>query len=206
VSYCNNYIYQSSLIIPGSNPNGLFELLLVPQNDGYLNTSGLDFQADYAFDLFSGNLALHLLGNYNDEETQSVFGQTAFDQAGSLGGDSVFTGVPKTKFTFAATYSEGPWTATAQSRFIGQAKVNNAWKSGVQIDNNQIPLVDYFDVRGTYKWNDNIQFYGSVDNFFDTPPPTTVGTNASTNGASTVSAGTYDTLGRMYHAGIRFTY
>ncbi len=205
-SYCNNYVYQSSLIIAGSNPNGLFELLLVPQNNGFLDTSGLDFQADYSMDLFSGNLALHLLGNYTDEETESVFGQQRFDQAGSLGGDSQFTGVPKTKMTLTATYSQGPWTATAQSRFIGQAKLNNAWTSGVQIDNNQIPFVAYFDARGTYKWNDNVQLYGSIDNFFDTPPPVTAGTNASTNGASTVSAGTYDTLGRMYHAGIRFSY
>jgi outer membrane receptor protein involved in Fe transport len=123
-----------------------------------------------------------------------------------MGGDSTFTGVPKMKFTAAATYSEGPWTATAQTRFIGQAKLNNAWTSGVEIDNNQIPLVAYFDVRGTYKWNDNIQLYGSIDNFFDTPPPVTAGTNATTNGSSTTSNGTYDTLGRMFHAGIRFSY
>jgi outer membrane receptor protein involved in Fe transport len=205
-SYCNNYVYNPALVIAGSNPNGLFEVLTIPQNNGFLQTSGLDFQADYAFDFLSGNLALHLLGNYNDEETESIFGFTPFDFAGSMGGDSQFGGVPKMKFTTAATYSEGGWTATAQARFIGQAKLNNAWTSGIQIDNNQIPLVTYFDVRSTYKWNDNIQLYGSIDNVFDTPPPTTVGTNASTNGLSTTAPGTYDTLGRMYHAGIRFSY
>ena len=206
VSYCNNYIYNPALIISGSNPNGLAVVLLVPQNNGFLNTSGLDFQADYTMPLFTGNLALHLLGNYNDQETESIFGAQAFDFAGSMGGDSQFSGVPKTKFTLAATYIDGPWSGTAQGRFIGQAKENNAWTSGVQIDNNQIPLVTYFDVRGSYKWNDSVQFYASVDNFFDTPPPVTEGTNASTNGLSTTAPGTYDTLGRMYHAGIRFSY
>ena len=206
VSYCNNYVYDPSLVIAGSNPNGLAVVLLVPQNNGYLNTSGLDFQADYAMDLFSGNLALHMIGNYTDQETQSIFGQAAFDQAGSMGGDSVFTGVPKTKITYAATYTEGPWSGTVQGRFIGQAKLNNAWTAGVEIDNNTVPLVNYLDLRGSYKWNDNVQLYGSVDNFFDTPPPTTVGTNGSTNGVSTTSGGTYDTLGRMFHFGLRFSY
>ena len=39
VSYCNNYIYSPSLVIPGSNPNGLNVVLLVPQNNGFLQTS-----------------------------------------------------------------------------------------------------------------------------------------------------------------------
>ena len=205
-SYCNNYVYNPALVIAGSNPNGLAVVLLVPQNNGFLNTSGLDFQADYSMALFTGNLALHLAGNYNDQETESIFGSAAFDFAGSMSGDSQFSGVPKTKITLGATYSEGGWTVTVQNRFIGQAKLNNAWASGVQIDNNQIPLVNYIDLRGTYKWNENVSLYGSIDNFFDTPPPMTVGTNASTNGVSTTSGGTYDTLGRMFHAGIRFSY
>jgi iron complex outermembrane receptor protein len=203
-SYCNNYQYTSP--VTAANPNGLNVVLLVPANNGYLTTSGLDFVADYSMDLFKGTLGLHLLGNYTDEETQSVFGAAAFDQAGSLGGDSVFTGVPKTKFTLGATYDEGPWSGTVQTRYIGTARINNAWTSGVQIDNNSVPAVAYMDLRGTYKWNDNVQFYAAADNVWDTPPPTTVGTNASTNGASTVQSATYDTLGRMYHAGVRFNF
>jgi len=203
--YCNNYHYDPT-IITAANPNGLAVVFFVPTNNGFETTSGLDFQADYQMSLFSGNLALHLLGNYTDETTESTFNSAAFDAAGSLSGDSLFSGVPKTKFTFSATYTEGPWSGTAQTRFIGQAKLNNAWMSGVQIDNNQVPPVAYFDLRGSYKWNDNVQFYAAADNVFDTPPPETVGTNPSTNGNSSTSAGIYDTLGRMYHGGIRFSF
>ena len=204
-AYCNDYIYNAA--VSATNPNGLGLVLLVPANNGFLTTSGLDFQADYAMDLFTGNLALSLLGNYTDEQTESVFGGAAFDQAGSVGNDSVFFGaVPKMHFTLAATYADGPWAGTVQSRYIGTARINNAWTSGVQIDNNAVPAVAYMDLRGSYKWNGNVQFYGAIDNFWDTPPPNTVSTNANTNGGSTTAISVYDTLGRMYHAGVRFSF
>jgi iron complex outermembrane receptor protein len=110
------------------------------------------------------------------------------------------------KFNLGATYDEGPWSGTVATRYIGTGRLSNAWTSGVQIDNNAVPAVAYMDLRGTYKWNDNVQFYGAVDNVWDTPPPLTVGTNASTNGGSTTNISTYDTLGRMYHAGVRFSF
>jgi len=33
-----------------------------------------------------------------------------------------------------------------------------------------------------------------------------VSTNANTNGGSTTAISVYDTLGRMYHAGVRFSF
>jgi iron complex outermembrane receptor protein len=203
-SYCARYDYSATPT--SANPNGLFRVFNTPANNGFLKTSGLDFVADYSMDLFAGTLGLHLLGNYTDEETESVFGQAQFDFAGSLGADSVFSGVPKMKFSLGATYDEGPWSGTVATRYTGTARLNKAWTSGVQIDNNAIPAVAYMDIRGSYKWNDNVQFYAAADNVWDTPPPLSVGTNASTNGGSTVNIATYDTLGRMYHAGVRFSF
>jgi iron complex outermembrane receptor protein len=202
--YCNKFDYSAP---PNAgNPNGLFRVFNTPQNNGFLTTSGLDFVADYSMDLFKGTLGLHLLGNYTDEETESVFGQKQFDFAGSIGGDSLFIGVPKMKFSLGATYDEGPFSVTVATRYIGTARLNNNWKTGVQVDNNAVPAVAYMDIRGSYKWNDNVQFYAAADNVWDTPPPNVVGTNASTNGGSTVQIATYDTLGRMYHAGVRFSF
>jgi len=164
-SYCADWTYNSSLVIPGTNPNGLQFVYTYPFNNGFLTTSGLDFVADYAFDFMGGNLAWHLLGNYNDEETQSQFGvnntngtQAAYDYAGATA-YGPFSGVPKTHITLSATYTEGPWTATVQTRYIGAAQLVNGWTSGVQVDDNNVAQVAYLDLRGTYRWNDNIQFY-----------------------------------------------
>jgi hypothetical protein len=209
-SYCADWVYNSSLVVAGSNPNGLQFVFTFPYNNGFLQTSGFDFQADYSMDLFSGNLALHLLGNFTDEETQTIFGSTnpdgsplTFDYAGSMG-PGPFAGVPKLHVTGSATYTEGPWSGTIQSRYYGQAKLVNGWTSGVQVDNNVVSQVAYVDLRGAYKWNDYLQLYVSIDNTFDSPPPLTVGTSPSTNGLSRTNPSQYDVLGRMYHGGIRF--
>jgi outer membrane receptor protein involved in Fe transport len=210
-SYCTDWVYNSSLVVAGSNPNGLQFVFTFPYNNGFLQTSGLDFQADYSMNLFSGNLAMHLLGNYTDEETQTIFGSTTatgapltYDYAGAMGGGP-FSGVPKLHATASATYTEGPWSGTVQTRYYGPAQLVNGWTSGVQVDNNNVSQVAYVDLRGAYKWNDYFQLYLSVDNTFDAPPPLTVGTSPSTNGLSRTNPSQYDVLGRMYHAGIRFS-
>jgi iron complex outermembrane receptor protein len=202
--YCNKYDYTAPP--SAANPNGLFRVFNSPQNNGFLQTSGLDFVADYSMDLFSGTLGLHLLGNYTDEETESVFGGKQFDFAGSLSNDSVFVGVPKMKFNLAATYDEGPWSGTVAARYIGTGRLSNAYTTGVQVDNNAVTAVAYMDLRGSYKWNDNVQFYAAADNVWDTPPPNLAYGNESTNGGNNVNISTYDTLGRMYHAGVRFSF
>ena len=213
--YCANWRYNSALQLAGSNPNGLQFVYTFPYNNGFLSTSGLDFNADYATDFLDGNLALHLAGNYTDQETETEFGvidpatgqQATYDFAGSLGGGSQFTGgVPKLHFNLSATYLEGPWSGTVQTRYLSSAKLTNGWTSGVQIDNNDIPQVAYLDLRASYKWNDNIQVYMTVDNTLNTPPPQVVGYSPSNNAYSTTNPSIYDVLGRMYHAGVRFSY
>jgi len=78
--------------------------------------------------------------------------------------------------------------------------------SGVQVEDNNIAQIAYLDLRGTYRWSDNIQFYLSVDNVLDTPPPVTVATTAGSLGVSTSNASQYDVLGRMWHGGVRFSF
>jgi outer membrane receptor protein involved in Fe transport len=206
--YCADWVYGAPVNL--TNPNGLAFVYSYPYNNGFQTTSGLDFVADYAMDFMGGNLAWHLLGNYNDEQTASEFGvtnpdgsQAVYDFAGSLRGP--FGGSPKMHMQLGATWSGGPWTGTVQTRYIGTAKLVNGWFTGVQVDDNRIPQVAYLDLRGTYRWNDNVQFYLSVDNVFNTPPPLTVGTNPSTNGGSTINHD-YDILGRMWHTGVRLSF
>jgi outer membrane receptor protein involved in Fe transport len=204
-NYCDNWVYGAP-IIPGTNPNGLRFVYTYPYNNGFQTTSGLDFVADYAMDFMGGNLAWHLLGNYNDELTASVFGVNNPDGSPAAKDTAGERGQPKMRMTLGATYTAGPWSGTIQSRYLGTGKLNNNWVSGVQIDDNRVAQIAYLDLRGTYRWNDNLQFYLSVDNVFNTPPPTTVLTTPSTNGTSTTSASTYDTLGRMWHTGLRFNF
>ncbi|MES2291838.1 MAG: TonB-dependent receptor [Pseudomonadota bacterium] len=209
--YCANWRYNAALA-NSSNPNGLQFVYTFPYNNGYLKTSGLDFNADYATEFLDGNLALHLMGNYTDEETETEFGvidpatkqQATYDFAGSMSNGSLFTGVPKLHFNLSATYAEGPWSGTVQTRYLSSAHLVNGWTSGVQVDNNDVPQIAYLDLRGSYRWNENIQFYMAVDNLLDTPPPSTVSYSPSNNAYTTTNPSVYDVLGRMWHGGVRF--
>ena len=209
--YCSDWRYNAALA-NSSNPNGLQFVYTFPYNNGYLKTSGLDFNADYATEFLDGNLALHLMGNYTDEETETEFGvinpatgtQATYDFAGSMSNGSLFAGVPKLHFNLSATYAQGPWSGTVQTRYLSSAHLVNGWTSGVQVDNNDVPQIAYLDLRGSYRWNENIQFYMAVDNLLDTPPPSTVSYSPSNNAYTTTNPSVYDVLGRMWHGGVRF--
>ena len=199
--YCAKLVYDG-----GDYPGALGHIVGSPINAAAQSTSGLDFQADYPMDFFSGSLNWHMVGNYTDETTRQFLGLTV-DSAGSLGPDSSITGVPKTKIEMQASYTEGPYTASIQGRFIGQARLNNAWVSGVDVDNNQIPMVGYLDLRGSYRLNETVQFYGAIDNTLNTPPPYVVQSNGVNSFANpNTNSAIYDALGRTFRAGIRLRY
>jgi iron complex outermembrane recepter protein len=188
-----------------STVNGYLQVATVPINANSQSVSGLDFQADYGFPILSGVLNLHLLGNYVDQQTQTAQGST-FDYAGSIGPDSAVRGIPKFRSTAAATYVEGPWQGTVQGRFIGAAKLNNAW-GPLQVDDNSVPFVSYLDLRLSYKWNDNIQLYSAIDNVTNVPPPITPGTTNSQNFYDQgITDYIYDAIGRQFRIGVRVKY
>jgi iron complex outermembrane receptor protein len=189
------------ILLPSDFNGALNFILNVPQNAASQRESGVDFAADYRMDLFSGSVAWSLRGTYYDEDTRTAVGLT-YDGAGALGADDPFTAGPKLHTNISATYTEGPWSGTVQGRFIGSARLNNLWTSGIQVDNNSVPWVGYLDLRGSYKWNDNIQLYADVDNVTNAPPPNIATTSGGTGG----SAVYYDGIGRQYRIGLRFNY
>ncbi|HWY62464.1 MAG TPA: TonB-dependent receptor [Rhizomicrobium sp.] len=184
-------------------PGALVLAITAPLNANTETTSGLDFQTDYNMEAFTGNLNLHLVGNYTDTQTISALGFT-YERAGTLSGAAVggFTGNVKLKFNLAATYTSGPWSGTVQGRYLGSAHLSGAWHSGVEVDNNNIAPVGYLDLRGSYKWNDHMQFYTSINNVNNAPPPN-IPTATGVGGNNTQI---YDGQGRTYSGGIRISY
>jgi outer membrane receptor protein involved in Fe transport len=197
-------LYCGQLVFGG--PGGaLSQINSGPLNADQQTVSGVDFNADYITDFLAGKLLLHLVGNYTDEQTQTDQG-IKYDYAGSLSYDSPFVGVPKFKATLAATYSQDAWSATAQTRVIGSAHLVNGW-TPLNVDNNSVPQVAYFDLRGSYRVNDNIQIYAAADNVFDTPPPDVPGSAASvTDFETSARDDIYDAFGRVFRIGLRLNY
>jgi outer membrane receptor protein involved in Fe transport len=203
-AFCNQLTFAGPT---GSAGNAsLSQVATVPINANSQDVSGVDFQADYRFPILTGDMNLHLVGNYIDSQDQTAAGVPAFDYAGSIGPDSAVRGIPKFRGTASTTYLEGPWQGTVQGRFIGGAKLNNAW-GPLQVDNNEIPFVAYLDLRLSYRWNDNIQLYGAVDNVTNVPPPITPGTSNSQNFYDQgITDSIYDAIGRQFRIGVRIHY
>ena len=70
----------------------------------------------------------------------------------------------------------------------------------------EIPLWAYLDLRGNYKWNDNMSFYGAVDNLLNTPPALVPLASNNVIHSLPTNHSSYDLLGRQFRIGVRFNY
>jgi outer membrane receptor protein involved in Fe transport len=218
---------MASVIHPGQNgnpndplctqlifngPGGLLGAIASsPSNFALETTSGLDLQANYEMDFFDGTLAWQAVANLNDEFTVTNPATGTSDSAGS-------GGIPKWKGILQATYNSGPYSITAMGRWYGTSVVAQNGNTGNLASaanallydpaHFEVPFTAYLDLRGNYKWNDNISFFGAIDNFFNTPPalvPTTATTAGQGNFYGTTTS-VYDQLGRNFRLGVRFNY
>lgn len=198
--YCGSQFY-------GYTNGALTQVITQPVNAAAETVSGLDFQADYNMPLYDGSLLWRVIGNYTDEQTRRVLG-TLTDAANCMGPQCVFSGVPKFKATVSATYAEGPVSFTVQTRLIGAGKINTYWNAS-NIDYNNVPFFAYIDLRASYAFADNVQFYGAMDNVTDKSPAIIPSTNGNAQDAyyfAPVRGDIYDTNGRTYRIGVRFSF
>jgi len=203
----------TALIFAG--PGGaLSNTINEPINISSQTTSGLDLAANYSMDFWEGNIAWSAVASLNDENTITQPGTPTNDSAGTAGN-------PKWRGIASAAYTTGPYSLTVQGRWYGTSKQANTANSGnlaTASTSNlypttgdgqfEIPFVAYLDLRGSYKWNDNVQLYGAIDNVTDVPPPLvpSLASNVKAQGSLVPTATTYDLLGRKFRLGIRFNY
>jgi outer membrane receptor protein involved in Fe transport len=215
-------IYCPQLVFAGgaSQPT---QINVFPLNSAVDSISGLDVGAQYTHPLWEGAVTWDLLANYIDRQTRTAQGIT-YDRAGALGGspDVYASGTPKLRANLSATYKQGAVSFTAQGRFIGSAVLTNGTEGLPQlasaslssggvltrgdirglVDNNAIGAQAYLDLRASWRWNNAVEIFGAIDNVNNATPPALPTTGAG----NTSNAAIYDTLGRSFRLGARFTY
>ena len=176
-------------------------------NTGSLATSGLDFNADYSFDLDeiglgnAGGLNFNFVGTYLiDISTESFPGSTPFDCSGLYSG-RCGTPNPTWRHKFRATW-EMP---------IGiDASVSWRMFSAVDLDgvtvnplNRQHTLEarHYIDVAASYNVTDNWNVRVGANNVLDKDPPLGAGAVAAPFGNGNTYPQVYDALGRYLFIG-----
>ncbi len=210
-----------SALVFGGTGGALSIINRVPVNINAIRTSGMDIQANYATDLWDGQMTFGFTANYVDEITIQSFGATTpNDYAGVLGAGapSFSSGAPKWKGVMSANYKTGPYSLTSQVRWYGSAILNNQWNTGNQAPASarwtvpdsvfNVDPTAYLDFRASYDWTDNWQIYGAVDNALNIPPQMKPGTQdgVQSNGGPTHSVTQYDYLGREVRLGVRFNF
>ena len=198
----------------------LTDITAVPVNIASQTTRGYDIEASYRTPLdaivtdMEGNLTIRLLATHVITNKTNALG--VITQIAGVNGGSV----PSWHWLGTVTYDAGPFTTNIGVRAISAGVLNWAYvecASGCPastithptINNNHVDGALYVDIGGSYKiaQGDNgslTEVYLKVDNVANSAPPVAV--SGLSNGFLGLGTNTtlYDTLGRMFHLGVRF--
>jgi outer membrane receptor protein involved in Fe transport len=187
-----------------------------------VHTNGLDFEMAYSIplsDLFSGGggtFSIRALATKVFHLTTTDKTGTSIDRAGQNSQPvSGTSGVPSWQGNLYLTYTHGPFSGTAQVRYVsagtrdntligpGQAGYSTALANSVTI--NHIPAYAYLNLNASYALINNgrhkVEVFGVVNNVTNTTPPNYLATGFG--GTNNVL---YDVLGRAYRGGIRVAF
>jgi len=203
-AYCNN-ITRSA--------NGLFQQFIdLNFNSATLETAGIDVDLSYNMDLGFGlsgaegsNLAFRFYGTWVDKyDYTPVAGIPNVYECGGAFGLTCGAPNPTWRNSLATIWSSGPLTAQLLWRYIGSVDdegKNDLYDYAVQSIDSQ----SYFDLSGTWAFNDAVTLGFGIDNLADTmpsvkiPSPQNNGNGEQSNTFPTV----YDLMGRTYWATLK---
>jgi iron complex outermembrane recepter protein len=189
-----------------------YEVSLTNANIGGLETSGVDYAANYSLNFdwgLFGNSSSVSLNTYwtwtNEFKSQPVQDlPTITDCVGSFG-STCGEPTPEWKGVSRITWDTGPLQLSLRYRYVGKVTVDSYLlpvRSGQSRDLADFtnPVVDaqnYFDISGSFDVGEKLELFGGVNNIVGDDPPVL---GSSTIRANTWPA-TYDILGRFFFIG-----
>ena len=183
-------------------------------NIGGLSTSGIDFNANYAFDLEDmgmsnmGSMQLSFVGTWLESletDTGLGFANSVYDCTGFFANQC---GVPNPEWRHRArTTWLTPWDLAISGtwRHYGEAEIAVLGADGSM--NNSGPRLDkvldsqnYFDLAATWQVMDTVTLRAGVNNVLDSDPPLSY--SVGTTGNNNTYPQLYDALGRYFFFGV----
>ncbi len=179
--YCRNIGRDQT---PGNN--GVTTIVTgLTQNQGKIDTDGIDIQFDISAQAGPGTVRLNTVANHIFSfRQQAAPGQAQLEYAGH-------TGYYDWRVFNTLSYQWGPANVGLRWQHLSSvsalAKVTSPTST-----NPDISSYDYFDLTGNYRLTDKISFGAGVSNLFDKVQPETASTPGSTDPQN------YDIIGRRY--------
>jgi outer membrane receptor protein involved in Fe transport len=176
-------------------------------NIGGLQTSGVDINASYAFEIGSmGGINLHLVGTYLEElitDPGAATGVAPYDCKGSFGAALCGTPNPEWRHRFRVEWNT-PWNLDLFGTWRHYSEVQRVSAANVYIPNtldSDFDAQNYFDLSGNYALFENTNIRFGVNNVFDEEPPISANVGAGFGNGNTYPQ-VYDALGRWVFAGV----
>jgi len=191
----------------------------------YLQTKGVDFEANYTTDMGdwgwhdAGSLGFNFLGTYTQHLTTQPIptpavgaGQDKTYDCAGLFGVTCGTPTPKWRHKFRVTWTS-PWdfSLSVNWRHLGSVKfdgntANTNLNVGVfDAPDNKVRQFNYFDLSGNWTVSEGLELRAGIDNLFDKTPPVldsnTLAISGPPFGNGNTFPGVYDSLGRTLFVG-----
>ncbi len=173
----------------------------------YLQAEGIEVAFNFNFDLQDwGNLAFSgNINKYLTQESQSSDTVPVLDCKGYYG--TSCDPLSDLRWIQRTTWTIDDITVSLLWRHINSVQVEPTERNLRFEAFRSIESYDYFDIFASYTFTDNVTFTVGIDNMFDKDPPVLgndVGDTSSNSGNTFPS--NYDTLGRIYKAGLKFKF
>jgi iron complex outermembrane recepter protein len=225
-SYCN--LLSGTGAVAGGGYTNLTAVAVPDLNLGSYITRGVDLETDYNLPLdrvhqgWLGNFSVRLIGSYlYDMLINTGTGAPVYNYAGVSGPTAAFgyfNTSPKFQGNGFFTYSVGPFSSTAQVRYISSGKYQlldpvtglplvtpgepgyNSTLSN-SINENHVDSATYVNLSVAYEITRSLQLFGVVNNVFNKAPPLAPGGNGyPTNPVY------FDTYGTAWKLGVRLQF
>jgi outer membrane receptor protein involved in Fe transport len=164
--------------------------------------AGIDYEASYDMDLLGGNVAFRLLASRQYRNQRTTPGGQPVNSAGETGRSDN----PIWQGKFSAVYRNENITLFSQVRYTDSGAYDLELVEGVDINRNKVASASYVDVTGTYRFGAAQQYeaYLSVNNLFDRDPPFAPAVSGTHLSWSNFTL--FDTIGRYYNLGFRYSF
>lgn len=203
--YCAGLIRSGDIagIADVNSPDETFQSI----NGGTVNTSGIDLQIDYGFDLnwmglpeSAGGIKMNLLiSRLLDYKLKDTPGVPEIDYAGTInyfgGGISLGQTFPEMRAVLTTDYSFSKFGVSLRGRFIDKMDNRASVQYAGENSFTGVGSVVYWDVAAVYKFMENSELRIGLNNAFDKQPPT-----YAPNIQSGTDPATYDVIGRRAFA------
>jgi iron complex outermembrane recepter protein len=190
--FCDQIVRNGNGYLFGTSIAGKGYVAAVDQNVAAVETSGIDFQADYRLRLEDvgapglGSISFHFVGTYLiSDKTQIAPGIAPYDCAG-LYGPTCQTDNPVWRSTFRMTWNT-PWNvlASLQWRYIGSATLDatspqstlalltglSGGSPAFSSLDNSVAATNYLDLSTAWRVNSTLTVRAGVNNILDQDPP-----------------------------------